>query len=173
MNTTLKTSFAAFTTSGILCMCLTASAAPLPKEGSLDFNFCLAGRTNTMAVSDKVVAGNFELTASIISNPPGGAFDGQGSRCMGTWYVIDGSYFDSGYCVTTDADGDRYLMDFKTGPLAAGQPAAGTWTAIGGSGKYQGMVAKAQYKANAQVAPAVEGGFQNCNRNTGTYKLKP
>ena len=50
MNAILKPSLGAFTT-GILCVCLTASAAPIPKEGSLDFNFCLAGRTKAMAVS--------------------------------------------------------------------------------------------------------------------------
>jgi hypothetical protein len=148
------------------------AAVNMPKEGNFDFNYCLAGRTEAMQVSDAAVAGSFELTASIISNIPGGPFDGQGSHCMGTWTVLDGKYFDSGYCMTVDADGDRFLMDFKTGPLPAGQPATGTWTAIGGSGKYQGMVAKGNYKAIAQVVSAVPGGFQNCNRNTGTYKLK-
>lgn len=150
----------------------TIAAVNMPKEGNFDFNYCLAGRTEAMQVSDQAVAGSFELTAAIMSNIPGGPFDGQGSHCMGTWSVLDGKYFDSGYCVTVDADGDRFLMDFKTGPLPAGQAVAGTWTAVGGSGKYQGMMAKGNYKAISPVVPAVPGGFQGCNRNTGTYKLK-
>jgi len=148
------------------------AAVNMPKEGNLDFNYCLAGRTQAMPVSDDTVAGSFELTAAIISNIPGGPFDGQGSQCMGTWQVLDGKYSDSGYCVTVDADGDKFLMNFKTGPVPAGELATGTWTAVGGSGKYQGMMAKASYKAIRAVAPAVPGGFQGCNRNTGTYKLK-
>lgn len=148
------------------------TAADMPKEGNFDFNYCLAGRTQAMQVSDEAVAGSFELTAAIISNIPAGPFDGQGSHCMGTWSVLDGKYADSGYCVTVDADGDKFLMNFKTGPVPAGQLATGTWTAAGGSGKYQGMVAKANYKAIGAVVPAVPGGFQGCNRNTGTYKLK-
>ena len=152
--------------------CIVLAAVSMPKEGNFDFNYCLAGRTQTMEVSDQAMAGSFELTAAIMSNPPGGPFDGQGSHCMGTWSVLDGKYYDSGYCVTVDADGDRFLMDFKTGPVPPGQPPSGIWTATGGSGKYQDMAAKGNYKQIAPIVPAVPGGFQVCNRNTGSYKLK-
>lgn len=147
-------------------------AVTMPKEGSFDFNFCLSGRTTTMPVSDSVMGGAFEATAGIYSNVPGGSFDGQGSHCSGTWSIVAGKYTDSGYCVTVDADGDRFLMDFKTGPLPPGQPAKGKWFAAGGSGKYVGMTASGDYSAVRQSSPAVPGGFQACNRNTGTYKLK-
>ena len=147
-------------------------AVTMPKEGNFDFNFCLAGRTNAMQASDSVMGGSFEATAGLYSNVPGGAFDGQGSHCFGIWAIVDGKYTDSGYCVTTDADGDRFMMDFKTGPLPAGQPARGKWIAAGGSGKYAGMAASGDYNAVLQSSPAVAGGFQACNRNTGSYKLK-
>lgn len=147
-------------------------AAPMPKEGSFDFNFCLSGRTNALQVSESLMGGSFEATAGIYSNVAGGAFDGQGSHCLGTWAVVDGKYSDSGYCMTTDADGDRFLMDFRTGPLPAGQPARGKWVVAGGSGKYAGMSASGEYKGVLQSSPAIAGGFQGCNRNTGTYKLK-
>lgn len=153
---------------------LTANAAVnMPKEGSFDFNYCLSGRTTTtVQVSEGTLAGAFEVTAGIYSNVPGGPFDGQGSHCIGTWAVAGGQYSDSGYCVTTDADGDRFMMDFKTGPLPAGQPSRGKWSVSGGSGKYAGMVANADYRGVLQSVPAISGGFQVCNRNTGTYKLR-
>jgi len=34
------------------------------------------------------------------------------------------------------------------------------------------MIAQAEYKVVQRSVPATEGGFQSCNRNTGTYKLK-
>jgi hypothetical protein len=154
-----------FVTSG---MC-----APMPREGTFDFNFCLAGRSSAIeSMGDAAAAGSFENTAAIWSNVPGGPFDGQGSHCVGTWSAVDGTYVDSGYCVTTDADGDRFLMEFKTGPVKGDQIAAGKWTARAGTGKYAGMVAQGDYKTVSRSTPAVAGGFQLCNRNTGTYKLK-
>jgi hypothetical protein len=152
-------------------ICVTA-AVTMPKEGDFDFNYCIAGRSEVMQISDHAVVGSSEGTAAIISNIPQGPFDGQGSHCMGTWGVVDGQFSASGYCVTVDADGDKFLMDYKIGPYPVGQPETGTWNATSGSGKYQGMVAKGSYKAITQVVPAVAGGFQSCNRNTGSYKLK-
>ena len=152
---------------------LANGAVTMPREGSFDFNYCLAGRSTTvMQVSDNVMAGSFEVTAGIYSNVPGGPFDGQGSHCVGTWAVADGKYTDSGYCVTVDADGDKFIMDYKTGPLPVGQPAKGKWIVAGGSGKYTGMTASGDYRGVLQSVPAVAGGFQACNRNTGTYKLR-
>lgn len=151
---------------------IASGAVTMPKEGNFDFNFCFSGRTTTMPVSDSVMGGSFESTAGIYSNVPGGPFDGQGSHCSGTWSITEGKYADSGYCVTVDADGDRFLMDFKSGPLLVGQPAKGLWFAAGGSGKYAGMTARGDYRAVLQSSPAVAGGFQACNRNTGTYKLR-
>jgi len=148
------------------------AAVTMPKEGRFDFNFCLAGRTAAIPINENAVAGSFESTAGIWSNIPGGAFDGQGSRCVGSWAVVDGTYTDGGYCITTDADGDRFLMDFRTGPIRVGEQVVGKWVATAGSGKYARMAAQGEYKAVAKSVPAVEGGFQNCNRNTGTYKLK-
>jgi len=156
----------------VLTVCSAATAAPMPREGSFDFNYCLAGKASPLAAAGDAVAGSLELTAAIWSNPPGGAFDGQGSHCVGTWAMIDSAYVDSGYCVTTDADGDRFLMDFKTGPVRGDQPATGRWVARGGSGKYAGMVAQGEFRTVSRSTPAVAGGFQVCNRNTGTYKLK-
>jgi len=156
----------------LLPICPGAGAAAMPKEGNFDFNYCLAGRSEVMQISDQAVVGSGESTAALISNIPGGPFDGLGSRCMGTWAVVNGTFSASGYCVTVDADGDRFLMDYKMGPYPAGQLDYGTWTATSGSGKYQGMVAKGSFKAIAQVVPAAAGNFQGCNRNTGTYKLK-
>lgn len=48
------------------------AAVNMPKEGNFDFNYCLAGRTETMQVSDQALAGSFELTASIMSTPLAG-----------------------------------------------------------------------------------------------------
>lgn len=157
----------------VTCFIHSANAAvSMPREGTFDFNFCLSGRTSTIQVSDTVMAGPFDATAGIYSNIPGGPFDGQGSQCVGTWSIADGKYTDSGYCVTVDADGDKFVMEFKTGPLAVGQPAKGKWFVSGGSGKYSGMVATGDYRNVLHSTPAAPGGFQACHRNIGSYKLK-
>ena len=51
--------------------------------------------------------------------------------------------------------------------------AGGTYTAAGGTGKYDGMVLKGEYRLdNNWGSPSKEVAFLGCNPNKGTYKLK-
>lgn len=167
MNAISKPSFVAFTTSGILCACLTAAAAPMPKEGSFELNFCFVTDIHHIAVTDKTGVGYFTNSAALHSLQPGGAFDLQGARCFGYYSNVEGQYGDHGYCELIDADGDRWIMKFQSGP-----DQSGTWNVAAGTRKYVGMTATGAYKPLGFVSSPEPGRAQRCNRNTGTYKLK-
>ena len=41
----------------VLTVCSAATAAPMPREGNFDFNYCLAGKTSPLAGVGDAVAG--------------------------------------------------------------------------------------------------------------------
>jgi hypothetical protein len=142
-------------------------AAPLAKEGKLDFNLCFAGTTQHSEVSPQLAAGSFEGLGAIYSNVSGGPFDRQGVRCIGTYSFVEGKHLGTGYCIHVDLDGDKWVERWE-----AGADFSGTWIAIGGSGKYAGMQASGMFKPNGPVASALPNSVQHCNHNTGSYRLK-
>lgn len=144
-----------------------AAAQGYPKEGNYDFSSCWSGVSNMIAFDKTHVAYSFEMSGTTQTNPPGGAFDKLAFRCVGLNYVFAGKPLSgTTVCEAIDAQGDKSLTHFKTeGP-------AGTRVAITGTGKYEGMVSTGT-TAPVGVFPTIKPGtFQNCNRQTGSYKMK-
>jgi len=65
--------------STVLCFLIAAIAVPavaasfateLPKEGSYDYTACWSGVNNTITFSKTNTASSYEMTGSILSNPP-------------------------------------------------------------------------------------------------------
>ncbi|MEX2198680.1 MAG: hypothetical protein WD886_07700 [Burkholderiales bacterium] len=151
-----------------LVLAASAQAADLPKEGSFDFTACWAGTSNLVAFSKTHWANTFEMTGSTRSNPPGGMFDKNSFRCIGTNASFEKKLQFLTVCEGVDRDGDKRLTHFETG--ADGKTVR---RFVAGTGKYEGMI-----ETSAGIEPlgpfptAKPGTFQNCNRQTGTYKLK-
>jgi hypothetical protein len=147
-------------------MCGMAADAP-PKEGRLEFNLCFAGTVQHTEVSPQLAVGSFDSLAAVHSIPPGGPFDLQGAHCIGTYTITAGKHWGTGYCIHVDPDGDKWLEKWE-----AGADFSGAWKAEGGSGKYTGLQASGSFKPVGFPAAALPNSVQNCNYNTGTYKLK-
>ena len=144
-----------------------AFAAELPKEGSYDFNSCWSGVNNTITFSKTHTASSYEMTGTTRSNPPGGMFDKSTFRCVGINASLDGKVTASNVCETIDVDGDKRLTYFSTGDGKV------TRTFVAGTGKYEGMVNTTGTVEPLGPFPAIKAGtFQDCNHQTGTYKLK-
>jgi hypothetical protein len=145
-----------------------ACAADLPKEGSFDFTACWSGTGNLIAFSKTQTALSYEMTGSTRSNPPGGMFDQNSFRCVGTNASFDKKPHAIAVCEAIDRDGDKRLTHFGMG-------ADGKFNRqfISGTGKYEGMLETSSGIQQLGPFPTVKPGtFQNCNRQTGTYKLK-
>jgi hypothetical protein len=72
----------------------------------------------------------------------------------------------SNVCETIDVDGDKRLLSFSNvdGKI--------TRTNVAGTGKYEGMVPSGTVENLGGFPVIKDGTFQNCNHQTGTYKLK-
>jgi hypothetical protein len=144
-----------------------ALAAELPKEGNYDQHSCWAGVSNLISFSKEHTASSFEMTGTIRSNPPGGMFDKNSFRCVGTNSSMGGKNTGITVCEAIDTDGDKRLTYYSNvdGKL--------TREVVSGTGKYDGMVTSSNSVESHGPFPTIKAGtFQDCNRQTGTYKLK-
>jgi len=151
----------------LLAASAAAQAADLPKEGSFDFTACWSGASSMVAFSKTQWANTFELTGSTRSNPPGGLSDMGSFRCVGTITSFDNQQRQLTACEGIDRDGHKRLTHFETGP--DGKVAR---RFIAGTGKYEGMSETANVQNLGPFPTIKPGTFQNCNRQTGTYKMK-
>ena len=143
-----------------------ATAQTFPKEGNYDFSSCWSGASNIIAFSKTHTAFSYEMTGTTQSNPPGGLYDKTAFRCVGMNYVFDGKVIGTAVCEGNDMQGDKSLTHFAT----EGQKAVRTF--ISGTGKFDGMVSSGTTTPLGPFPSIKPGTFQNCNRQTGTYKLK-
>jgi hypothetical protein len=144
-----------------------AFATELPKEGSYDYTACWSGVNNTISFSKTNTASSYELTGGILSNPPGGMFDKNSFRCVGINASLDGKFTGSAVCEAVDVDGDKRLSKFS---LAS--DGSLTRETVAGTGKYEGMMVAGTVHALGPFPVAKAGTFQDCNHQTGTYKLR-
>jgi hypothetical protein len=144
-----------------------AFAADLPKEGRYDFTGCWSGLSNLIAFSKTHSALNYEMTGTILSNPPGGMFDKDAFRCVGMNTSLDGKNTGTSVCEAIDKDGDKRLNYFSIasdGKMTREQ--------VAGTGKYDGMVTSGAGTPLGPFPVIKAGTYQDCNRQTGTYKMK-
>jgi len=144
-----------------------ADAQTLPKEGRYDYTACWSGVSNQIAFSKTHTASTTEFMGTTRSDPPGGMFDKNSFRCVGMTTSFDGKNTGSTVCETTDRDGDKRLAYFS-----ASSDGKVTRENVSGTGKYEGFTASGTVVPLGPFPIVKPGTFQDCNHQTGTYKLK-
>ncbi len=142
-----------------LASAFSAFAGELPKEGSYDYTACWSGVNNVITFSKTHTASSYEMTGTTRSNPPEGMFDKNTFRCVGMNASLDGKFTGSTVCETIDVDGDKRLAYFSLG-------------ADGSLTRWEGMKASGTVHPLGPFPVVKAGTFQDCNHQTGTYKLK-
>lgn len=144
-----------------------AFAADLPKEGTYDYKACFTRNIARIVFSDAHRAYSYNEAATAVSTVPGGLFDGDSVRCVGTVFISDGKTMNLSICESVARNGARRLTRFQYG--ADGKLAR---EEIAGTGMYEGLVTTGTVK---EVVPTTEiqpGVTTFCNQLTGTYKMK-
>ncbi len=142
------------------------AAAPLPKEGSVNWVGCYVGDMTLMEASKESQFGSFHLSGLILTATEGALLDATTHECIIQVSIDATGRNANGICVTVDADGDKTSQNY------AGVNGAGKWNFVGGTGKYAGITGGGEYKP-ARKFPAMmqQGKRGGCNSITGTYKL--
>lgn len=144
-----------------------AAAQSLPKEGSYAYTACWSGIANSIAFSKTHFAFSYEMTGTSRSDQPGSYGDKTSFRCVGMNASFAGKVRASTTCEAIDSDGDKRLSYFSTG-----SDGITVREQVTGTGKYEGMVTQTTVTPLGPFPVIKPGTFQNCNRQTGTYKLK-
>lgn len=158
------------TTVAVLLSTLTSpaiAAADFPKEGRFDYIACWSGTASTIEFSKGHSAFSFEMMGTTRTTPPGALFDKNAFRCVGTNASLGGRQSSITVCEVVDQDGDKRLSYFS---LAADGKLVRE--AVTGTGKYAGMTQTSSVQPLGPFPVIKPGTFQNCNQQTGTYKLK-
>ncbi len=88
-------------------------------------------------------------------------------HCIGLGIYESALDHESGYCVFRDSDADLYFERYEH----YGQIGRGSGSAIGGTGKYDGITASHEYRFDAVNTPdATE--FTSTAQRTGRYRLR-
>jgi hypothetical protein len=115
-----------------------ATAADLPKEGTISATYSAVGTAKSTQIGKDRVLIVLDETGMAIGK---GILDHTTSHCFGMEDVTNGMGVYSGYCVATDATGDQFVINFNDGvkqPWPAKTYAySGTLTT--GTGKYAGI----------------------------------
>jgi hypothetical protein len=165
MRTTMQTKLFATSLAAMLSgFCL---AADLPKEGSYDYKTCFTRNITRIDFSDAHRAYSYNEAGTAVSTTPGGLFDGDSVRCVGSVSISNGKRTNLSICEGVAKNGAKRLTRFQYGPdgkLVREE--------IAGTGMYEGMVTNGTVK---EVVPTTEiqpGVTTFCNQATGTYKLQ-
>lgn len=142
-------------------------AADLPKEGTYDVTACVKRNVIRVDYSDTHYAWSYEETGTSRSNPPGGLFDDEVFKCVGSAASFDGKRMGSNVCVAVAKNGDKRLTRFYYG-----DDGKYNREAVSGTGMYDGMVTKGTFELVGPQPEIKTGPAEFCNHQTGTYKLK-
>lgn len=144
-----------------------ALAADLPKEGSYDYRTCFTRNTSRIVFSDSHRAYSYNEAGTAVSTTPGGMFDGDSVRCVGTVSISNGKRTNLSICEAVARNGDKRLTRYQydaDGRLVREE--------LAGTGMYEGMVTTGVAK---EVVPPKEiqpDVTTFCNQATGTYRMK-
>jgi hypothetical protein len=142
-------------------------AADLPKEGSYDYKACFTRNITRIDFSDAHRAYSYNETATAVSDTPGGMFDGESVRCVGTVSISNGKRTNLSICEGAAKNGSKRLTRFQydaDGKLVREE--------VAGTGMYEGMVTTGSAKGVVPEKEVQPGVTTFCNQLTGTYKMK-
>ena len=145
-----------------------ALAADVPKEGTFDYTSCFSGESKLISFSNTYSAYSYEMIGTNRSNQPGSIFDKRTFRCVGMNTSFAGRVTANTVCEAVDSDGYKTLSYYSRG-----SDGKETREIVLGTGKFDGMVRSGVKVEPLGPFPIIKAGtFQNCSRETGTYKLK-
>jgi hypothetical protein len=144
--------------------------AQVPKEASTSFNMVYSSMFKALPMGQERLQMTYEIMGVAIGDTPEDFHHNTSFRCLGAFHAVKGEYKDDGgFCVFTRPDGDQIFSTYKAaGKMGGG--ANGTFTIVGGTGKWVGIQGSGDFPRFV-MRPAAEGTFQGYARWKGQYKL--
>ena len=127
----------------------------------VDLTGCLHVVTDVIVHTPQRMVGTLTTTASLRSNTPNSMFDSNAYKCSGYFSILDGKYYEEGYCEGVNPKGDRWLI------FVYGDGQKGTWSMTSGTGVFDGVKGGGDYITAARFPEVKPGTVQLCHKVTG------
>jgi hypothetical protein len=145
-----------------------ADDAAIPREGKSSATQVLSGTVQVLPLGKDQARLSYDVTG--LRTGEGDILNNSTVRCVGAFTVLNGAFGDeNGSCVYTRPDGDQVFSWYRA-EGTQGTGAKGTWTLLGGTGKFAGIQGTGEF-TRVNFKPAVPGGSISLSRISGTYKL--
>lgn len=141
----------------------------MAKEGAFAGKNYLSGTSKVLAMGQERFQMNYEGGGVIVDDTGKGFSHLAATYVMGTLHVVKGVFEETGFMVITPTDGDKIYATYK-GSGTLGKSAKGTWTYVGGTGKYTGMGGSGEF-TRYPLQNAAEGVWTSMSVVNGNYKL--
>jgi hypothetical protein len=158
----------------LLCLIVTGPAIgeEIVKEGSGENTLVFSGTFNALPMEKERVQMNYEVFGLIPDAAPESPTYNATVHCLGALHAVKGVYEnDSGLCSYTRPDGDIVFATYKATGALGGRGGKGTWTFVGGTGKYVGIQGGGEFDRLPGFRSSGKGTFQGMNKSKGHWKI--
>ena len=150
-------------------------AGDLPKSGTFSATEYHSGTWKIIVTGPSFKEGHTHMVGEamgVLVNDAGEAFlTKASSRCLFSLHAVDlVKENETWFHVFTDPDGDKAFMRTAAGGKLL-EAATGTFTFVGGTGKYTGLTGRGEIYWSP-VPAAAEGTYQGITKLKGHYKLR-
>lgn len=158
----------------ILTLLLLATAGPvvgeeIAKEGSASGKTYWTGSFDVLPMGEERVQMNYVGHGVSVSDNGKGIFHNASGHVVGGLHAVKGAYEDSGFCTFTRPDGDKVFFTYKTSGTL-GKSAKGTFTYVGGTGKFVGIQGGGEF-TRYSLRPPSKGFFASFSVSKTNWKL--
>ena len=152
----------------VAAMLAGAALAAQARAGQTEYSgtFCARFVTTMIQAGPDITALNMESWGVQTPDSAFKPWANATNHCVGNLLILDGKPTERGQCVWTDSDGDTFIGSFLG---EAGKP--GSWTFLGGTGKWKGVSGGGVYQHVSSSKPRADGTGEGCTTHSGRYAL--
>ena len=141
----------------------------LAKEGLESGRNYATGTSKAIAMGEERIQLNYEGSGIYISDTEGGFLHNASIHFLGAFHAVKGAFEESGGMVLTAPNGDKAFVTYK-GSGNLGKDAKGTYTYVGGTGKYTGITGGGEF-TRSNLQSASKGVWAAITLFKGNWKL--
>jgi len=142
----------------------------IAKDGLESGKNYVTGTAKALPMGEEHLQLTYEGSGIYISDTEEGFLNNASVHVLGAMHAVKGAFEDeSGSMVLTAPDGDKAFITYK-GSGNLGKDAKGTYTYVGGTGKYAGITGGGEY-TRSHLQPASKGGWAAISLFKGNWKL--
>jgi hypothetical protein len=143
----------------------------MAKEGTISGTLYYAGTHKVVPLDKERFVLVYDNKGVRVSDTGEGPFHNNSTWNVGVMYFEKGVGRLRGYVISTDPEGDKWIMEItETASQPSPKPTSGTGKIIGGTGKFEGIQGNTEYTRRS-VRPSAKGTHQSFSKMKGTWKI--